>query len=151
MERQRRISTFHMLSTNYRFHFAINLQETRTHRLLHKICICYISVICWTGRVNNWTYQTGRRQPPQSWQWRTSESGHRSWSGTCPIETPTSPHSPAQTKWDTQQSFLYIYLVLFKPIRWYEAADFISDCVSLKWINHSFPVFRQFVVWPNQF
>lgn len=31
MERQRRISTFHMLSTNYRFHFAINLQETRTH------------------------------------------------------------------------------------------------------------------------
>lgn len=45
------------------------------------------TLLCWTFKrwqlswsefVKNWTYQTGRRRPPQSWQWRTSEFGHRS-------------------------------------------------------------------------
>lgn len=54
---------------------------------------------CWKVCSLKWwePHQRGRTRPPRSWRWRTSGSGRRSWSGTCPSETPTSPHSPAHT------------------------------------------------------
>lgn len=48
-------------------------------------------------QVNKYTcmtsYLTGKSRPPQSWWWRTSESVHHSWSGRCPIGTPSGCHS----------------------------------------------------------